>query len=170
MSVKLLQKHIFATFEIESPQRFKQKAMNWASQFEVACLLDNNQYPAYLHHSHELLLAVGGGEELVHQVGLGQETAFEKLKSWAAEQDGWLFGFLGYDLKNEAEQLDSLHFDGVGFPDLHFFRPRHVLEWKGKQLKIYSEENPREIFEKISAQAYFQPASFATAISVQPRI
>ena len=170
MNANLLDQPAISTFYVEDPQRFKQKAMNWARQFEVACLLDNNEYGDYLHHSHEFLLAVGSEEELVHYVDSGQGTAFERLKDWARKQEGWMFGMLGYDLKNESEKLHSAHFDGIGFPDLHFFRPRMVLELKGQCLEIYSEEKAYEVFEKISSEVCFQAHLPTSPITVQPRI
>ena len=52
---------------------------------------------------------------------------FEQLRHWYDKRKDWSFGFLSYDLKNEVERLESNHPDGIGLPDLHFFRPVHVV-------------------------------------------
>mgnify|MGYP005989337627 CR=1 FL=1 len=38
------------------------------------------------------------------------------------------FGFISYDYKNQLEDLDSIHFDGIGFPDKHFFTPQLLFK------------------------------------------
>lgn len=39
----------------------------------------------------------------------------------------YLFGFLGYDVKNEIENLNSNNLDFIGFPDVFFFCPKYVV-------------------------------------------
>ncbi|RZL97907.1 MAG: anthranilate synthase component I family protein, partial [Pedobacter sp.] len=48
----------------------------------------------------------------------------------------WIFGLLGYDLKNEIENLDSQKTDHLRFPDLFFFVPRHLLLIQGNEVTI----------------------------------
>ncbi|WP_232825909.1 anthranilate synthase component I family protein [Chitinophaga alhagiae] len=84
--------------------------------------MDNNEY-RLPGGSAEALLAADAAEILQCPAG----TAFHQLREWHAACPGWLFGHLGYDLKNETEKLASSHVDGIGFPDLFFFRPRYLL-------------------------------------------
>ena len=43
----------------------------------------------------------------------------------------WAFGWLGYDLKNGIERLDSQRPDAIGLPILHWVEPRLVIAWGG---------------------------------------
>jgi para-aminobenzoate synthetase component 1 len=47
-----------------------------------------------------------------------------------------LFGYLGYDLKNETEFLSTNGIDTTGFPDIFFFVPSMVFMVSGDQLTI----------------------------------
>lgn len=53
---------------------------------------------------------------------------WEALIEFRAEYREWLFGFLGYDLKNYLERLSSDNNSLVETPDLFFFVPEVVLE------------------------------------------
>jgi len=62
--------------------------------------------------------------------------SFDVLQEFLDEFSGYyIFGYLSYDIKNKIEaNLKSSHPDQVGFPDVHFVVPKHVLEQKnGKQ-------------------------------------
>src|SRR5436190_5710503 len=120
--------------------------LNWANQFSIFCFLDNNGYhfekPAF-----ECLLAVGCRRSIKANAG----DAFGVLKTFANQNKGeWLFGHLSYDLKNETEDIQSDNFDGIQFPDIHFFVPEFVLELNKEQLLIYAESNAAEIFNDIN--------------------
>ena len=120
--------------------------LNWANQFSIFCFLDNNGYhfekPAF-----ECLLAVGCRRSIKANAG----DAFGVLKTFANQNKGeWLFGHLSYDLKNETEDIQSDNFDGIQFPDIHFFVPEFVLELNKEQLLIYAELNAAEIFNDIN--------------------
>ena len=43
----------------------------------------------------------------------------------------WAFGWLGYDLKNGIERLDSRRPDALGLPTMHWVEPRLVIAWGG---------------------------------------
>lgn len=55
------------------------------------------------------------------------ENSFDTLKKFYQEKNDWLFGLLSYDLKNEIENFSSENFDGIGFPQMHFFQPKYVF-------------------------------------------
>ncbi|MFT6815361.1 MAG: para-aminobenzoate synthetase component 1 [Sphingobacteriales bacterium] len=54
-----------------------------------------------------------------------QITDLNSLKK-AQNTQNWLFGFLGYDLKNHFEKLSSTNFDGLKFPELCLFEPENL--------------------------------------------
>ncbi|MFH5883762.1 aminodeoxychorismate synthase component I [Halalkalibaculum sp. DA3122] len=53
---------------------------------------------------------------------------WEELKQFQSQTDGWLFGYLGYDLKNQVEQLCSGNQDPVQAPDLYMMNPGLLVE------------------------------------------
>ena len=137
MNKQLRAKH-FDKIQIDNCAEFKTQVFQWASHFETICYFDNKEYSGYHHHSFEGLIAVGESSCILKAKG---ETglAFEKLKHfWDAKQD-WLFGFLSYDLKNEIESLESNNFDGLSFPEMHFFQPRYVVEIFKDHVRIHSK-------------------------------
>jgi para-aminobenzoate synthetase component 1 len=53
---------------------------------------------------------------------------------------------LGYDLKNDIENLSSNNFDGLHFSDLFFFQPKKIFFIKNNTLKIsYLKKHEEEI-------------------------
>lgn len=136
--------------------------LNWANRFSIFCFLDNQQYdlsvPAF-----ECMLAAGCKKKVVAAAG----NAFDTLKQFVeSEKPEWLFGHLGYDLKNETEDLYSDHADGIGFDDLHFFVPEFVVKLKAGEVQIYSEHNPSAVFLEILSL----PGSIATKVPSSVKI
>jgi para-aminobenzoate synthetase component I len=150
----------------------KRKMRHWATGFEPFVYLDSqSNKPAYW----ECLLAVGAVEVLQKQAGQG---AFEALKQCTDAQKDWWFGFFGYDLKNETERLTSNRYDGIGLPDLSFFRPQHVLGlyWKAEKnawfLTIQSlEADPESVLTALQAIEMPDDAqASAPSIQLTPRL
>ncbi|HRG89979.1 MAG TPA: anthranilate synthase component I family protein [Chitinophagales bacterium] len=148
------------TISIADVAAFKQKALAWADCFNVVCLLDSNNYNFTNYPAKEWVLAVDaidfidtGANHTLPFTGLNAVqpagTAFEKLKAFTENISTPVFGFLGYDLKNEIESLHSNNPDGVGFPDMYFFKPRFILELTGNKLTV--NRNYPETFELLEA-------------------
>lgn len=111
-----------AVFTISDPERTKKRLLAWADSFPVSVYLDSNAFPHPKHSSWECLVGAGAHE----QVNAGAGQAFPLLKDFFNKKQDWLFGFFGYDLKNEVEKLHSQNADGIGLPDLYFFQPEIV--------------------------------------------
>lgn len=122
----------------------KEKVLNWTSRFSTFCFLDNHQYDNS-PHTIECLLAAGVKRKLSCKAG----HALQNLTAFAKDHTGWLFGHLGYELKDEIEALHSSHPDRTGFPDLCFFEPETVVHLAGNAITIEGI-NPDRIFEEIS--------------------
>lgn len=119
--------------------------LNWVNRFNIFCLLDNQHYnlgkPEF-----ECLLAAGSKSSVEIEAG----KAFDALRRFSTEnKNEWLFGHLGYDLKNETEKLHSGNADGIGFSDLHFFVPEIVLELQNDVVAIHCEGDGRLVLEAI---------------------
>jgi para-aminobenzoate synthetase component 1 len=124
---------------------FKQKALKWANTFDVCCLLDSNQYQDP-YSRFDFLIAAKAKKKIELRNSI---TAFDDLDAFRKAHSGWIFGGLGYDLKNEIEDLQSDNLDQLNFPDLFFFAPKHLLFLKGNQLEIKSEE-AEEVWKAIN--------------------
>ena len=125
---------------------FKRKALAFANQFNVCCLLDSNNYQDP-YSKFDLLFAI----DYIDKIETKKvNNSFEQLETFKLKNKGWLFGGLGYDLKNEIEDLNSKNDDYLQFPDLFFFAPKHLLILKGNQLKIISDD-AKNIWTKIKA-------------------
>lgn len=131
-------------FRVDDINAFRIKMLNWSSRFNIFCFLDNHHY-SFSTPAFDCLLAAGSVSSITATAG----NAFEQLKQFSNEHPGeWLFGHFGYDLKNETEALQSLHEDGIGFPDLHFFIPGMVVQLRGEEAWITAED-AAGIYEEI---------------------
>jgi para-aminobenzoate synthetase component 1 len=130
-----------AAFPFDDLAILKQRLLAWASAQPVAVYLDSNEYGGGPHSSWECL--VGSGVSAAVEAGAG--GAFEAFRKFYDAHPDWLFGFFGYDLKNEVEALQSRNFDGVRFPDLYFFCPEIVLGIQDGALKIESLTSPPSV-------------------------
>ncbi len=76
--------------------------LNWSSRFNICCFLDNNDYPSP-YNCYEALLAT----EALEYISLPAGAAFPALQQLHDDCQDWLFGHLGYDLKQETARLAS---------------------------------------------------------------
>ncbi|MDZ4793426.1 MAG: anthranilate synthase component I family protein [Bacteroidota bacterium] len=133
------------TFTISDFEKVKQKVLNWSQRFSTFCFLDNHQYQLE-PHSIECLLAAGIKRQLKANAG----NALEQLQSFIDEKQSWLFGHLGYDLKNEIEDFSSHNPDHSGFPDLFFFEPEIIIRLSPAEICIEGE-HPESILQEVLA-------------------
>jgi len=136
MRFDMMTKRYQAGFVVENLETVKQKLLAWADTFPVAVYLDSNEYPQSGHHTWECLVAVGAAD--IFQAPAGQ--AFSGLQAFYDKKQDWLFGFLGYDLKNEVEKLRSENLNGIGFPDLFFFQPEIVVGIRSLKFEVRSSK------------------------------
>ncbi len=136
-----------STFPISDFEMVKIKMLIWANRFNIFCFLDNQHY-AMLPHSKECLLAAGSSDMYEPQKG----QALLHLQDWLDHKKGWVFGHLGYDLKNEIELLSSNNPDAILFPDIFFFRPKLVVQLNDKEIIIESSVDPALIFKEILSE------------------
>jgi para-aminobenzoate synthetase component 1 len=123
----------------------KEKVLNWVQRFDTFCFLDNHHYNIG-PHTQECLVGAGVHAFVSPQPG----SAIDELQAFIDKKKGsWLFGHLGYDLKNEIEPLVSRHPDHIGFPGLYFFEPEVVIRLNEDQVYIIAED-PEHIFAAIN--------------------
>jgi para-aminobenzoate synthetase component 1 len=127
------------------PETFKQKALQWASGFGVSAYLDSGNFTDG-YSKFGTLIAAGVKKELK----CNTKNAFDQLAAFREQNQGWVLGFLTYDLKNEIENLSSANSDHLKFPDLYFFVPEHVI-LIGDDIEIISAE-AEQVLEQIEEQ------------------
>lgn len=119
--------------------------LNWVQQFNTFSFLDNHQYHIK-PHSHECLIAAGVKDRL----DLSGKGFLPLLKQFTANKR-WLFGHLGFDLKNDLENLSSSHPDGIGFEDLSLFEPAVVIRLSESTM-IIDAADPQKVYDEIVKQ------------------
>ena len=79
----------------------------------------------------------------------------------------WAFGWLGYDLKNGIERLDSQRPDAIDLPTLHWVEPRLVIAWGGDKTgcEIASGHNEQDAADTLQ---FVQKACDAAAEALPP--
>lgn len=142
----------------------KEKVLNWAQQFDTFCFLDNHQYQIG-PHTQECLLAAGVKDRL----DISGADFLEQLGRFTGKDRRWLFGHLGYDLKNGLEQLSSSHPDNIGFQDLSFFEPATVLRLNETKLVIEAGD-PLTIYNDIQAMPEAAVATATSPVTITQRI
>lgn len=125
---------------IKADAHFKQQALLWANAFDTVCILDNNEaLNAFGLHDVNFAIAVGVQDE-IYGNGSHDWQRFKDFNDKYFESTP-MFGYLGYDLKNQLEALGSNQPDGIGFEPMYFFVPQHVLLFDSHgQLMILSED------------------------------
>ncbi|MBL0280959.1 MAG: anthranilate synthase component I family protein [Bacteroidetes bacterium] len=159
---------ISKTYTIADTDDFRKKLSAYAGQFNCFAFLDSCKNVVYGPVSFDYALAAGAHQQLVTNAG----DAFEQLRLFRETFKDYCFGFLGYDLKQETEQLSSKNFDGIGWPDMLFFVPEIYVTVKENTCSIFLLEEQTnsfdEIFRQINAATYqFVPSALTP---LQPRI
>lgn len=123
--------------------------LSWCNRFNICAFLDNHHY-RLPGHSYECLVGCG----VVASVAANAGNALNDLQQFLEKQNDWCFGHLGYELKNETEQLQSAHADKIGFADLYFFVPQYIFQLGDKEISIGSlKEDHAEVFQQIKTQS-----------------
>jgi para-aminobenzoate synthetase component I len=157
----------FVSFPIPDVHRIKKQVLDWANQFNICCFLDNHHY-ASGYKQYQCIAGIGTLDSIKASAG----NALPQLQLLLDKHRDWVFGHLGYDLKNETEQQASRHPDLIGFPDLCFFIPEIVLLIKENEIQIGCTQpgQATAVFQAITNIAIEQNNIEPTAISIQSRL
>ena len=120
--------------------------LNWANRFSIFCLLDNNGYH-FEQPAFECLLAAGNKR----QIALSRSNAYAQLRDFFEAAPSWLFGHLGYGLKDEVEILNSQKEEPIDFGRGFFFEPEILLKLQEGQLTVFANGDEDEVFAAIMA-------------------
>lgn len=122
---------IIQSFPIPKGVDLLKRLLYWGSHNEVSCLLTSNKHWDR-NSQFEILLGTGAKSQLKCDAG----NAFEMLSAYRNQTQDWLMGFLGYDLKNEVEEIKSQNPDDLDFPELYFFQPIKLIRLTQNELQF----------------------------------
>ncbi|SNZ00120.1 anthranilate synthase component I family protein [Flagellimonas pacifica] len=129
------------SFVVQSIQKFKKALLEWSKPNHKIVWLDSNGH-VDLYGSFDAILAISGQTDK----SSFRAQNIDELDFFIDKKQDWLFGYLSYDLKNELENLNSNNYDGLGFPEVHFFRPDKIITIKGQEINfLYLEDVAHEI-------------------------
>lgn len=116
-------------------------------RFSNFCFLDNHEYD--FNKSYECIAGAG----FVGFITSSENNRLPQLDPFQKDNKDWKFGHLSYDLKNEIEDVSSVNYDGILFPDFHFFVPQIVFIFSKEKVSIGVDESSdaAEIFTEVNA-------------------
>jgi len=158
------------TIQIENISEFKIQLLQWSQQYETTLWLDSNSY-YQKHSSFDAVMALGVNS-MIETI---YNQAFKKLKEYQTNVNDYIFGYLGYDLKNDVENLESNNFDGLNFPDLFFFQPKKIFKIKGNTLEVkyllkHKNEIDKDLEQIKSIQKNYSDTPSTENIKIKLRI
>ncbi|MEN8123479.1 MAG: anthranilate synthase component I family protein, partial [Bacteroidota bacterium] len=162
----------FKTISLLNVTKFKEKLLSWSQKYDEVFWLDSNADTKNFNQNYssfDTVLAVNANRKLQCDC----KDAFQKLKTFRSEINDYTFGYLGYDLKNDIENLKSKNFDGLKFSDMYFFQPKKIFFLKGNKLNIsylskyeYEIDNDLKDIQNIDVDYH----NISTKIIIQQRI
>lgn len=140
---------------------FENTLLNWANTFSYCIFLNphNWQYE-YPFGSFPKILAVAPSKK---------EYSFLNMQ---IPENQRIFGYLGYDLKNQIEKLSSKNPDYLGFEDSLCFEPEYVFTWLNEsQIQIETNDEIQEdtLRKKICKNFDYQ-LNKSTPINIEARV
>lgn len=104
------------------------------SKYKYAQLMLGNDIE-YLYGNFKSQLALSN-----HKIDfLSSASSFEQLQNFIDSNKKSIFGYLGYDLKNEIETLESNNIDNLHFDNIFFFPAEKIIE--NPKLETYSNQD-----------------------------
>jgi len=85
-------------------------------------------------------------------VSSADSNSLKVLQDFINQKPAWLFGHLGYDLKQQLAFAASTHPDPVGFPDFYFFEPEVLIRFNENEIEVQGDD-PESIFKEINSAA-----------------
>ncbi len=121
---------------------FQLKALKWAQQFK---------YVAWLHHNHisypceSFINCLAVSDSAINFNG---NEILNQLKNQIEPR--WLFGYLGYDLVEELEDINCNNPKTIDAPKSIFFEPTHLILFEKEKIKIISN-NKNTVLAEINS-------------------
>ncbi|NUM31323.1 MAG: anthranilate synthase component I family protein [Bacteroidetes bacterium] len=124
---------------------FAKKLKQFAAGFNPSVILDScNINPQFFIGNYKIIAAFGGNK-IFEPSNYMLEFLNEIYNS-----KSWYFGVIGYNLKNEIENLDSKNKRCFGWNEMCFFSPETVVTVDYENVVCIYGNNPQEVFKNIS--------------------
>lgn len=126
-------------------EEFRKKAVYWAYQTKYFAYTNpNNQ--SFPFGAFQEIIASG----LYKKIDFSARDKFEQLKMKFDIAPDWYFGYFGYDLKNDLEELSSIHPSRTEEPEIFFFIPKYLIFFHEFEVEIHStDKSPESIYQEI---------------------
>ena len=116
----------------------KMKMLNWANQFNIFCLLDNNHY-SFEDATFECILGVG----CVRAYNFSGDNDLLALQKFHDENPTWLFGHLGYNACGKSYKENKAN--DVNFGNGFFFEPETIIKLSANKLEVLKSSKLAEV-------------------------
>lgn len=147
---------------------YQWQTLNWAVREQAhvdgfVALFTNNGI-AYVNDPFPNRLFVGA--KRVISLSDGPNT-FQALYAAHQERPSYLVGYVGYDVKNQLEKLNSRNPDRTGFPDAYFVEPEWIIDFERDSILIRSYNDPAFLLDQLTA--YSESSAVTTGTSERDR-
>lgn len=123
-------------YDLQYPEDFADNLVRYIELLDCGIILRSNSYLSKkdknsVRSSYDFLAGLSA-----QTICRPSSNKLETLRKKYSDVSDWIFGYVGYDIKNEIEELTSENIDGLGFNDLFFFQPKIVLLFKEDKLNV----------------------------------
>ncbi len=148
----------------EERENVRKQVLTWGNTFSHFVFLENAGEPFAPSWVAEGWLAGVGA----HQILKDEGRFFDQLTAIKFENP--LLGYLGYDLKNQVENLNSSNFDGIKAPDAQLIEPVHFLRFDGKELHIHTYKDNQQVWESINKTTLLKEDGVLPSVALKARM
>ncbi len=131
------------SFSTLSHLAYKNALLEWSKSYDKIVWLDSNEH-VNKYTSFDAILAIDGQTDKSKKYFKNTDEVTDFIDN----ENDWLFGYLSYDLKNEWEDLVSKNYDGLDFPEIHFFQPDKIITVKEKKITFLYLDSISDEIEK----------------------
>jgi len=160
------------TFANTSGKNHFADILRWAQHhFATVCYLNSNNCRSDKYAAIPQVYALGEAYSCTDD----GKNAFNILKEFHDTHNDWIFGYLGYDLKNQIEDLSSRNHDGIMMPGMHFFVPEVVIFGGADSLTVCCRPDSKRFSEPDAAMHSLEqhPAAVLPVyqqVNMRPRV
>ena len=123
-------------YDLTYPEDFADNLTRYIESLDCGIILRSNSYLSKkdknsVRSSYDFLAGLSA-----HSICRPTTDKLNTLRKKYSDVNDWIFGYIGYDIKNEIEDLTSDNIDGLGYNDLFFFQPKIVMLFKDEKLNV----------------------------------
>lgn len=137
---------MYDTFSIDIPAAALQSTVKHCCQWA-----DGFSHFAYFT-SNDIQVLNGGFDQILFVGQIEVENQLNSLKDLQTKfpPNQWLYGHLGYNLKNEIENLESNNASTIDYNHIGFFQPLYVIQFENSNIIVHSwKANATQVWRQI---------------------